>query len=72
MKRNKDKLKQILRDVKTSNETRAEKLEADLKRAREAIEMVLRETPDDHLDIYEVVDVELSCDQVQMLKDALK
>lgn len=63
--RKKDTPKQILRDAKTSHASKVEKLEADLKRARKAIKMVLDWESDS-------INLSLSVKQIKQLKDALE
>ena len=71
MKRNKDTLKQILKDVKSSNESRVSGLEAKLAKARAAICMVLSMVHPDQIEFCGVAEVDLDEDQVQQLRDAI-
>jgi predicted DNA binding protein len=70
VKRNKDQLRQILKDVKSSNESRVEQLEAKLALAREAIENAVSWVEDDYFDNCDAV--ELTEEQVRLLKNAIK
>jgi hypothetical protein len=57
MRRNKDTLKQILRDAKTSHTSEVENLKAKLEQAREAIGMVL--------DLYNAGYAMLTCESLE-------
>jgi hypothetical protein len=67
MRRNKDSLKQTLKDAKSSHQSEVEGLKAKLNKTQEAIRMVLNrlDTDDERAELFDV-------SEIDMLKAALK